>query len=58
MVYNKILLFLENEKSPQKRTEVKEDLLNVDLFEELNILGKVGLNKSNEIKTVRKYVIN
>lgn len=29
-------------------------MLDVDLFEELNILGKVILNKPDEIKTIEK----
>jgi len=33
---------------------MKEDMLNKDLFEELNILGKVSLNKPSEINTVEK----
>lgn len=36
----------------QKRVEIKDNMLNVDLFEELNILGKVILNKPNETKKV------
>lgn len=46
------LFFLEI--SPKKRTKMKEDELNVDLFEELNILGKVILNKPNGFKAVEK----
>lgn len=42
------------EISPKKRTEMKEDVLNLDLFEELNILGKVVLNKPNGFKAVEK----
>jgi len=33
-------------------------VLNVDPFEELNILGKVILNKPNETNTVEKLVVN
>jgi len=40
--------------SPKKRTEMKEDVLNLDLFEELNILGKVIRNKPNRFKAVEK----
>ncbi|XP_022176039.1 ADP-ribosylation factor-binding protein GGA1 isoform X2 [Myzus persicae] len=38
----------------QKHEKNKDSLLNVDLFEELNILGKVNLNKPNENKIVKK----
>ncbi|XP_008183807.1 ADP-ribosylation factor-binding protein GGA1 isoform X2 [Acyrthosiphon pisum] len=34
----------------QKHEKIKDSVLNVDLFEELNILGKVILNKPNETK--------
>ncbi|XP_015379468.1 PREDICTED: ADP-ribosylation factor-binding protein GGA1 isoform X2 [Diuraphis noxia] len=40
--------------NPQKPEKIKDSVLNVDLFEELNILGKVILNKPNETKTVEK----
>uniref|UniRef100_A0A2S2NAK1 ADP-ribosylation factor-binding protein GGA1 n=1 Tax=Schizaphis graminum TaxID=13262 RepID=A0A2S2NAK1_SCHGA len=40
----------------QKRVEIKDNVLNVDLFEELNILGKDILNKPNETKNVEKPV--
>lgn len=49
-----IWIFLEIVSSPQKHTGIKEDKLNLDLFEELNILGKVSLNKPNETKTLEK----
>ncbi|KAL5234278.1 hypothetical protein ACI65C_001688 [Semiaphis heraclei] len=38
----------------QKPEKIKDSVLNVDLFEELNILGKVILNKPNETKTIEK----
>lgn len=41
-------------KSPKKNLEMKVDVLNVDLFEELNILGRDILNKPNETKTNEK----
>lgn len=48
--------FLEQSNCIPKPIEVKEDLLNLDLFEELNILGKVILNKPNETKIIEKLV--
>lgn len=49
------MCFLENINSPKKCSEMKENnILNVDLFEELNILGKVILNKPHETKIVDK----
>ncbi|VVC33641.1 Hypothetical protein CINCED_3A021531 [Cinara cedri] len=44
----------EQSNSPKKPTAIKDDVLNLDLFEELNILGKVILNKPNETKTIEK----
>lgn len=41
-------------KSPKKHSDIKEDLLNVDLFEELTILGRDILNKPNETKNNEK----
>ncbi|XP_026810979.1 ADP-ribosylation factor-binding protein GGA1 isoform X2 [Rhopalosiphum maidis] len=38
----------------QKRVEIKDNVSNVDLFEELNILGKDILNKPNETKNFEK----
>uniref|UniRef100_A0A2H8TPW3 ADP-ribosylation factor-binding protein GGA1 n=1 Tax=Melanaphis sacchari TaxID=742174 RepID=A0A2H8TPW3_9HEMI len=38
----------------QKCVGIKENILNVDLFEELNILGKDILNKPRETKNVEK----
>lgn len=41
--------------SSQRHLEVKDDALNIDLFEELNILGKVNLNKPSEMnKTIQE----
>lgn len=48
------LIFLENLKSSQNGTVTKDDVFNINLFEELNILGKVILNKPNETKTHEK----
>lgn len=41
-------------KSPKKHLEIKEDIFNVDLFEELKILGRDILNKPNEPKNNEK----
>lgn len=45
---------LEQLNSPDKPTEINDSVLNLDLFEELNILGKVILNKPTEAKISEK----
>lgn len=46
--------FSEQLNSPDKPTEINKGVLNLDLFEELNILGKVILNKPTEAKIIEK----
>jgi hypothetical protein len=41
-------------KLPEKHVDIKEGIFNVDLFEELNILGRDILNKPNETKNNEK----
>ncbi|XP_025417614.1 ADP-ribosylation factor-binding protein GGA1 isoform X2 [Sipha flava] len=46
----------ENMKLPEKHVDIKEGIFNVDLFEELNILGRDILNKPNETKNNEKIL--